>query len=74
MNERMKNSSKRNELPVRKKVGKQIMFRSPPLHKKERRVVQEDDGLEEQIRDYEAFKIYINKDGMPSTSSPVLAS
>merc|ERR1719263_2135953 len=44
--ERLKTSLKRSQQPVHRKVGKQIMFRSPPLQQA-RRVVEEDDGLEE---------------------------
>lgn len=68
--DRLKTSLKRSQQPIHRKVGKQIMFRSPPL-KKERKVVEEDDGLEEALREHEIFGVYIDKkDGKPYSNIP----
>lgn len=68
--ERLKTSLKRSQQPIHRKVGKQIMFRSPPLQQA-RRVVEEDDGLEEALREHELFGVYIDKkDGKPYSNLP----
>lgn len=68
--ERLKTSLKRSQQPIHRKVGKQIMFRSPPLEQA-RKVVEEDDGLEEAVRDHELFEVYIDKkDGKPYSTHP----
>jgi len=68
--ERLKTSLKRSQQPIHRKVGKQIMFRSPPLQQA-RRVVEEDDGLEEALREHELFGVYIDKkDGKPYSHLP----
>lgn len=55
--------------PMHKKVGKQIMFRSAPLFQA-RRIVQEDDGYEEAVRDFDVFGIWISKEGQPNAGIP----
>merc|ERR1719321_1147651 len=68
--ERLKTSLKRSQQPIHQKVGKQIMFRSPPLQQ-QRKVVEEDDGLEEALREHELFGVYIDKkDGKPYSNLP----
>jgi len=68
--ERLDNSLIRSQLPIHKKVGKQIMFRSPPLFQA-RKVVQHDEGLEEAIKEHSVFSIYINrKDDLPYPDAP----
>jgi len=68
--ERLETSLQRSQLPIHKKVGKQIMFRSPPLFQA-RRVVVEDEGLEEAIKEHEVFGVYIDrKDGYPYPNAP----
>lgn len=67
--DRLKASLVRSQAPIHKKVGKQIMFRSAPLFQA-RRVVQEDDGYEEAMRDFDIFSIWIHKDGTPHTAAP----
>eukprot|EP00434_Breviolum_minutum_P005423 symbB.v1.2.004780.t2/scaffold274.1/size244435/21 len=67
--DRLKASLHRSQAPVHKKVGKQIMFRSAPLFQA-RRVVQEDDGYEEAVREHNVFGIWLDKDGVPNTQQP----
>lgn len=67
--ERLKASLQRSQAPVHKKVGKQIMFRSAPLFQA-RKVVQEDDGYEEAVREHNVFGIWMDKDGVPNSSEP----
>lgn len=68
--ERLETSLQRSQLPIHKKVGKQVMFRSPPLFQA-RRVVVEDEGLEEAIKEHEVFGVYIDrKDGIPYPHAP----
>merc|ERR1711972_1175219 len=68
--ERLEQSLERSQLPIHKKVGKQIMFRSPPLFQA-RRVVVQDEGLEEAIREHDVFGVYIDrKDGLPYHDRP----
>merc|ERR1712100_564389 len=55
---------KRSRDPVHKKVGKQIMYRSPPLDEKKREEP-EDDGYDEAMRHYELFEIWLNRHGNP---------
>jgi len=68
--ERLETSLQRSQLPIHKKVGKQVMFRSPPLFQA-RRVVVEDEGLEEAIKEHEVFGVYIDRrDGIPYPNAP----
>jgi hypothetical protein len=68
--ERLETSLQRSQLPIHKKVGKQVMFRSPPLFQA-RKVVVEDEGLEEAIKEHEVFGVYIDrKDGIPYPNAP----
>lgn len=68
--ERLDTSLQRSQLPIHKKVGKQIMFRSPPLFQA-RRIVVEDEGLEEAIKEHAVFGVYIDrKDGFPYPNAP----
>jgi hypothetical protein len=68
--ERLETSLARSQLPIHKKVGKQLMFRSPPLFQA-RRVVVEDEGLEEAVKEHEVFGVYIDrKDGLPYPHAP----
>eukprot|EP00913_Durusdinium_trenchii_P001337 g1235.t1 len=67
--DRLKASLHRSQAPVHKKVGKQIMFRSAPLFQA-RRVVQEDDGYEENVREHNIFGIWLDKDGVPNAQQP----
>jgi len=68
--ERLRASLQRSQAPVHKKVGKQIMFRSAPLYQA-RKVVQEDDGYEEAVREHDVFGIWLGKDGVPNEEKPV---
>mmetsp|Transcript_118162 Transcript_118162/g.294734 ORF Transcript_118162/g.294734 Transcript_118162/m.294734 type:complete len:578 (+) Transcript_118162:91-1824(+) len=68
--ERLKASQLRSKAPIHKKTGKQIMFRSAPLLRM-RRIVVEDDGYEEAKRDHSIFGIFLGKDGVPNASEPV---
>jgi len=68
--DRLKTSLKRSQQPIHRKVGKQIMFRSPPLQQA-RRVVEEDDGLEDALKEHDLFGIFIDKkDGKPYSHLP----
>ncbi|CAJ1390635.1 unnamed protein product [Effrenium voratum] len=67
--DRLKASLHRSQAPVHKKVGKQIMFRSAPLFQA-RRVVQEDDGYEEAVREHNIFGIWLDKEGVPNAAQP----
>lgn len=67
--ERLRASLQRSQAPVHKKVGKQIMFRSAPLYQA-RKVVQEDDGYEEAVREHDVFGIWLGKDGVPNEDKP----
>lgn len=71
--ERLKASLQRSQAPVHKKVGKQIMFRSAHLFQA-RRVVQEDDGFEEAVREHDVFGIWLNKEGVPKAEQPARQS
>mmetsp|Transcript_75871 Transcript_75871/g.173697 ORF Transcript_75871/g.173697 Transcript_75871/m.173697 type:complete len:602 (+) Transcript_75871:140-1945(+) len=66
--ERLKNSLLRSQAPVHKKTGKQIMFRSAPLHQ-QKKVVKEDDGAEEAARLKRIFGIDV-RDFPPVDGSP----
>jgi len=69
--ERLKNSLLRSQLPVFKKSGKQVMFRSPPLHR-ERKVVVDSTEDEMNAADHRIFGLYIDrKTQMPQTEAPV---
>jgi hypothetical protein len=68
--ERLDNSLVRSQLPIHKKVGKQVMFRSPPLFQA-RKIVQHDEFLEQAIQEHNVFGVYINrKDDMPYPDAP----
>jgi hypothetical protein len=68
--ERLDMSLVRSQLPIHKKVGKQVMFRSPPLFQA-RRVVHHDEGLAEAIREHAVFGVYIDrKTGDPFPDPP----
>jgi|Transcript_25630 hypothetical protein len=68
--DRLVTSLQRSQMPIHKKVGKQLMFRSPPLEKT-KRVVEEDDGLEEAHWEYARFDVFIDKkDGKPYSHVP----
>jgi len=68
--DRLVTSLQRSQMPIHKKVGKQLMFRSPPLEKT-KRVVEEDDGLEEAHWEHERFGVFIDKkDGKPYSHVP----
>jgi hypothetical protein len=70
ISERLETSLARSQQPVHKKVGKQIMFTSPPLYQA-RRVIVEDEGLEESIKEHAIFGVYIDrKDGIPYPDCP----
>eukprot|EP00928_Gymnodinium_smaydae_P062620 TRINITY_DN46438_c0_g1_i1.p1 TRINITY_DN46438_c0_g1~~TRINITY_DN46438_c0_g1_i1.p1 ORF type:complete len:561 (+),score=222.98 TRINITY_DN46438_c0_g1_i1:104-1786(+) len=66
---RLKESLLRSQAPIKKKVGKQIMFRSAPLFQA-RRVVQEDDGYEEAVKEHDVFGIWLTKEGTPNAQPP----
>jgi len=68
--ERLEVSLQRSQMPVHKKVGKQIMFKSPPLLQA-RRIIVEDEGLEQAIQEHQVFGVYIDrKDGYPKPNPP----
>jgi len=68
--ERLETSLLRSQQPIHKKLGKQVMFRSPPLFQARRTVV-EDEGLEEAIKEHGVFGVYIDaKDGIPYPNAP----
>mmetsp|Transcript_44471 Transcript_44471/g.105386 ORF Transcript_44471/g.105386 Transcript_44471/m.105386 type:complete len:567 (+) Transcript_44471:56-1756(+) len=71
--QRLQNSLKRSQAPIHKKEGKQIMFRSAPLHQA-RRIVQEDDGYDQAVREHAIFGIWMQKDGLPCAAEPVRSS
>lgn len=68
--ERLKASLQRSQAPIHKKTGKQIMYRSPPVYTAQR-VVQEDDGYEEAVREHRVFGIWTGKDGAHNASEPM---
>jgi len=45
------------------------MFRSAPLFQA-RRVVEEDDGYEQAMKEHSIFSIWIQRDGMPCAVEP----
>merc|ERR1719421_2664072 len=61
--ERLKNSLLRSQAPVHKKTGKQIMFRSAPLHM-QKKVIVVDDSYEEAKKDFKKFGIHFQH-GIP---------
>merc|ERR1719408_108368 len=67
--ERLKASLLRSQAPVHKKTGKQIMFRSAPLHQ-EKRVVRETDDDAEAEQAARLFGIYVSKDGACGATKP----
>merc|ERR1719409_1359414 len=70
--ERLRASLLRSQAPVHKKTGKQIMFRSAPLHQ-EKRVVRETDDDAEAEQAARLFGIYVGRDGTRTRLSPKLA-
>jgi len=71
--DRLKASLQRSQAPIHKKHGKQIMYRSAPPSLS-RRVVQEDDGYEDAVRDHEVFGIWMNREGVPNAAQPMRPS
>jgi|Transcript_4791 hypothetical protein len=71
--QRLKASLLRSQAPIHKKVGKQIMFRSAPLFQA-RRVVEEDDGFEDAMKEHEVFGIWMSKEGIPIPTQPTKAN
>lgn len=70
--ERLKASLKRSQMPVFKKAGKQVMYRSPPLHK-EKKVVTDNTDAEVHAQDHGIFGMYIDrKTNQLQTSAPVI--
>merc|ERR1719321_1358522 len=68
--ERLNASLQRSQAPVFKKTGKQIMKRSPPLHK-EKKVIKDTSEEEAAAWDHERFGLYIDKKtDMPRTEPP----
>jgi len=68
--ERLETSLQRSQQPVHKKVGKQVMFKSPPLYQS-RRVVVQDEGLEDAIKEHGVFGVYSDRrDGIPYPNAP----
>merc|ERR1719183_3426529 len=67
--ERLRASLLRSQAPVHKKTGKQIMFRSAPLHQ-EKRVVRETDDDAEAEQAARLFGIYVGRDGNPHAQKP----
>jgi len=67
--ERLRQSLMRSQAPVHKKTGKQIMFRSPPLHQ-EKKVVRDTDDDAEAEELARKFGIYVAKDGQCGASKP----
>jgi len=68
--ERLAASLQRSQAPVFKKTGKQIMKRSPPLHK-EKKVVKDTSEEEAAARDHSHFGLYIDKKTqIPQTELP----
>jgi len=67
--ERLKASLLRSQAPIHKKTGKQIMFRSAPLLRM-RKVVVEDDGYEQAVQEHDIFGVWLGKDGMPNPAAP----
>lgn len=68
--ERLQLSLQRSEAPVHRKVGKQMMFRSPPNYQA-RRIVVEDDFANEARKDHDRFGIWLNREGVPNATAPV---
>jgi len=67
--ERLKASLLRSQAPVHKKTGKQIMFRSAPLHMA-KKVVKVDDGFEVAKKDFSVFGIHFQH-GTPEAEEPL---
>merc|ERR1719421_355783 len=67
--ERLRASLLRSQAPVHKKTGKQIMFRSAPLHQ-EKKVVRETDDDAEAEQTARLFGIYVGRDGNPHAQKP----
>merc|ERR1719265_1514179 len=66
--ERLKASLLRSQAPVHKKVGKQIMKRSAPLHMV-KKVVKVDDDYEKAKEDFHVFGIHFQH-GAPDSNVP----
>merc|ERR1719428_132790 len=67
--ERLKASLLRSQAPVHKKIGKQIMKRSAPLHMV-KKVIQVDDGYEKAKEDFNIFGIHFQH-GAPDANIPM---
>merc|ERR1719215_1856736 len=67
--ERTMAALQRSQAPIHKKMGKQIMFRSPPGYTAQR-VVEEDDGFEGAVREHNVFCIWTGKDGLANSMPP----
>lgn len=68
--ERLETSLLRSQQPIHKKVGKQIMFKSPPLFQA-RRVMETDEGLEEAVKEHGVFGVFVDrKDGLAYPDPP----
>jgi len=67
--ERLRASLLRSQAPVHKKTGKQIMFRSAPLHQ-EKKVVRETDDDAEAEQTAKLFGIFVGRDGNPHATKP----
>lgn len=67
--DRLKASLLRSQAPVHKKTGKQIMFRSAPLHMA-KKVIKVDEAYEEAKIDYGVFGIHFQH-GIPEADEPV---
>mmetsp|Transcript_43339 Transcript_43339/g.92792 ORF Transcript_43339/g.92792 Transcript_43339/m.92792 type:complete len:610 (-) Transcript_43339:88-1917(-) len=59
----------RSQAPIHKRTRRQIMFRSPPGYTAQR-VVVEDDGYEEAVREHTVFGVWTGKDGAANTAAP----
>jgi len=68
--ERVKASLRRSQTPIRKKTGKMIMYRSPPVNRTQR-IVEEDSGYEEAVQEHKVFGIWTGKDGNHNPDAPV---
>lgn len=68
--ERLKASLLRSQAPIHKKTGKQIMFRSAPLLRM-RKIVVEDDGYEQAVQEHDVFGVWLGKDGIPNAVEPI---
>merc|ERR1712070_175710 len=68
--ERLETSLLRSQQPIHKKVGKQLMFKSPPLVQA-KKIVVEDEGFEEAAKEHGLFEVWIDrKDGTAYGHAP----